>query len=354
MADQVSPVGMPDRGRRPVADPRGDDRGAPRPSRPPTVMSEHAAPAQQRRRCRGRRSRSTASGPEPAAAVEQAAHAEDGGEGDARAGRPRRPARASVACRRVLIGLAHPTPTAAGRGACSGARGRSTPSANGLSRVTRSAGIAGRRADRRARIPRRAVDVDDGERAVPAAEVERWPGGRRSGTSATITTSAPPVEWRPSISTERRRLPVGGGGHDRQVLHDRLDVVGARREAGVGAGGGDQADEVVAARGGRHDAGRRRHRDLERLAGVGGLADVEQHGGAPLPGQLVLADQELVVAGRGRPVDAAQVVADDVGPQRVEVLAGAARASWAAGRRPAGRGRWCRAAGRSGRRAGTR
>jgi hypothetical protein len=58
---------------------------------------------------------------------------------------------------------------------------------------------------------------------------------------------------------------------------------------------------------------------------VGRLADVEQHGGATLPGQLVLADHQLVVAGRRRPVDAAQVVADDVGAQRVEVLAGAAQ-----------------------------
>ena len=44
----------------------------------------------------------------------------------------------------------------------------------------------------------------------------------------------------------------------------------------------------------------------------------------PCHGQLVLADQELVVAGGGGPVDAAEVVAHDVGPQRVEVLAGAA------------------------------
>ena len=51
------------------------------------------------------------------------------------------------------------------------------------------------------------------------------------------------------------------------------------------------------------------------------LAHVEQHRGAALPRQLVLAHEQLVVAGRRRPVDPAEVVADHVGAQGVEVLA---------------------------------
>ncbi len=57
------------------------------------------------------------------------------------------------------------------------------------------------------------------------------------------------------------------------------------------------------------------------LRRVRGAADVEQHGGPALPGQLVLADHQLVVAGGRRPVHSTEVVADDVGAQRVEVLA---------------------------------
>ena len=57
---------------------------------------------------------------------------------------------------------------------------------------------------------------------------------------------------------------------------------------------------------------------------MGGPAHVEQHGGAALPGLLLLADEQLVVAGGGGPVDAAQVVAHHVRPQRVEVVAGPA------------------------------
>ncbi len=62
------------------------------------------------------------------------------------------------------------------------------------------------------------------------------------------------------------------------------------------------------------------HGHLEGVAAVRRLADVEEHGGAPLPGKLVLADQELVVPRRRGPVDAAEVVAHDIGAQRVEVL----------------------------------
>ena len=51
---------------------------------------------------------------------------------------------------------------------------------------------------------------------------------------------------------------------------------------------------------------------------------VEHHRGAVLPWHLVLAHHQLVVAGRRRPVDAAQVVADHVLAERVELVALAA------------------------------
>ncbi len=66
-----------------------------------------------------------------------------------------------------------------------------------------------------------------------------------------------------------------------------------------------------------------RHHPLEALRCVDPGPVVEDDGGAALPGELVLADHELVVAGGGRPVHPPQVVADDVGAQGVEVLAAA-------------------------------
>ncbi len=61
-----------------------------------------------------------------------------------------------------------------------------------------------------------------------------------------------------------------------------------------------------------------------RLDGVGRRAHVEQHRGATLPRQFVLAHHQLVVTRRRRPVHAAQVVAHHVLAQGVEVLTVAA------------------------------
>ena len=52
---------------------------------------------------------------------------------------------------------------------------------------------------------------------------------------------------------------------------------------------------------------------------------VEHDGRAALPVDLVLAHEQLVVAGGRRPVDTAEVVADDVLAQGVEVVAGRRR-----------------------------
>ena len=111
---------------------------------------------------------------EPAAAVEQATHPEDAGEGDGeqpdlRREHERAPRRRSSLVR-SLIRRSHGTTVGVLRRTWS-----FHVDANGLSRVTRSAGIAGGGTDRRARIPRRAIDVHDGERAVAAAQVERGP-----------------------------------------------------------------------------------------------------------------------------------------------------------------------------------
>ena len=167
-----------------------------------------------------------------------------------------------------------------------------------------------------------AADADDADHPEPLPQ----PGGRRQLVVGRLADDehegalAVPLDH----VDHRPQAGAAGGLDDRQVLEHRLQVRRARAEARVGAVGGDQAHEVTAGAVGRHDAGRRRHRRLERAAVVRRPPDVEQHGGAPLPRQLVLADQQLVVAGRGRPVDAAQVVAHDVGPQGVEVVAGAA------------------------------
>ncbi len=115
------------------------------------------------------------------------------------------------------------------------------------------------------------------------------------------------------------------GGDAGQVLEDGLGVVVAGGEPRVGAGGGDQADEVLAARAGHDEARGGRDRPLERVDVVAGCSDVEDDRGPSLPRQLVLAHHEVVVAGGRGPVDPAEVVAHHVGTQRVEVLAAAAQ-----------------------------
>ncbi len=95
----------------------------------------------------------------------------------------------------------------------------------------------------------------------------------------------------------------------------------SRREAGVGAVGDEQPGEVAPSPACGHDARGRGDGELEALRCVRGAADVEQHARAALPRQLVLAHHQVVVAGGRRPVHTPEVVADDVGAQRVEVLA---------------------------------
>ncbi len=102
----------------------------------------------------------------------------------------------------------------------------------------------------------------------------------------------------------------------------------AAAEPRVGAGRGQQPHQVAPSPGGHEHAGGGRDGLLQQLA-VG--PQVDQHRGAPLPGRVVVAHHEVAGAGGRRPVHPPEVVADDVGPQGVELLAGPAR--------PAGAGR---------------
>ena len=86
--------------------------------------------------------------------------------------------------------------------------------------------------------------------------------------------------------------------------------------------GRDQTYEVAALPAGGDHTGGGRHGELERLWAVSAAADVEHDGDPSLPGQLVLPHHQLVPPCRGLPVHAAHVVADDVRPERVEVLTG--------------------------------
>ncbi len=211
--------------------------------------------------------------------------------------------------------------------------------ANGTSSVTRITGRRRRRRDRRrARAGARAAHADDADDPEPLPQ----PGGGRQlvvGRLAddqhegALAVTLDQVDHRPQAGAAR-------GLDHRQVLEQGVQVRGARPEARVGAVGGGQAHQVAASAVGRHDAGRGRHRRLERAAVVRGPAHVEHHGRAALPRLLLLADEQLVVPGGRRPVDAAQVVAHHVGAQGVEVVADPAEGVGVLHARPVGRGRW--------------
>ena len=95
----------------------------------------------------------------------------------------------------------------------------------------------------------------------------------------------------------------------------------ARGEARVAAIGGYQADQILALGVGGDDARAGGDHELDRLGVVRRRTNVEKDGGASLPRELVLANHQLVVAGRRWPVHAPKVVAHHVLTQRVEVLA---------------------------------
>ena len=264
------------------------------------------------------------------------------------AGACRPPAVTSSRARQASLASEHVV--AAARGS-PGAPGRSSAAPIGLGhgpvprgrRTARVLGDAdGSRCSRRARPTRRGAPcprstLHDRHRSRSAGGAGRVDTqvvagrlGRRRAISAPCPSRCEHVEHGPEAGA------AGGLDHG-QVLDQRLDVDVARPEARVGAVGGDQPDQVVA-----------RRVAVTMLAAADTASSRDSASWVArrtssstvvpaLPRLLVLADHQLVVAGGRRPVDAAQVVADHVGAQGVEVVAGAARARAAAGAGHAGR-----------------
>ena len=289
----------------------------------------------------------TSSGARKLHVGEDAAEADDRGAGDARRARPRRAGGGRPGDRGgagARVGRARPAPRA-GRAA---RRRRTGAAAGGSGGGQRGRPVEARRrpaaAHGGAQPVARGVSVPSrppapatvGPPVAPGRTAAR-PRARRLGPSrrggrarrraaapvSTTTTPLTPVAERP-----RRRRP----GRCRPW---RLDArPGARGWRSTWACPAAKPESVPSVVTRRTRSWRRapaatmlaaaETASSKRLGGVVAGADVEQHGGAALPGQLVLADHELVVAGGRRPVHPAQVVADDVGAQRVEVLAAAA------------------------------
>ena len=110
-------------------------------------------------------------------------------------------------------------------------------------------------------------------------------------------------------------------GHPRERVEQALLRDALRRHLR----GGELDGEPVAH---QQDPERGRRGDHLLEAGCVGLTDggvpgVDEQDGGRSPGGLVLADHQLAAAGHARPVDPSQVVALDVGPHRVELVAGA-------------------------------
>ena len=371
---EVFAGGQPDRGGRPVARPADHQAGADamtpaeRPSGHATAPQQDGQPVggdgvgQQRA--------------DPAAPREEAAHPEHGGHGDG-------DERDLAAHRRaVVIGLAlsrlvapmtrrcEAAPSACvvlARGSLTidgprSAIGHRRPTARRRSRswrtarspVMRSTDGSRAGADGRRRLPRRAVEVHDRDRAVPRPQRADGPqvlGGDPGDDRHQRAAARPTAQQLRRCGPGSRRAAAARTARC-SMIASTCSVPG--REVGVGPAGGDEADEVLPSGGSRDDAGRRRHGQLDRLALVRGGRTSSSTVVRPCHGSSSWRTSSSSVRAEEGQWTRRRSSPTDVGPQRVELLAGAAERVELAhpGLRVVARA--CRAAARCRRRGGAR